>query len=308
VGIRLADRVHTVSPSYAEEILQPDRKPAFFGGEGLEADLNRAKEDGRLAGILNGCHYPEPPEDERISFAALRDMIRQAAIGWCGDGESVPAAQFIAFARAMAPDWGDGAPDLLLTSVARVGEQKMLLLRHPGSDGRSGLSAILEGIGKRACHVLLGSGDADYTRWLSACAASYPNFIFVNGYSDRLAQALYGSGDLFLMPSSFEPCGLSQMLAMRAGQPCLVHAVGGLKDTVHHAYNGFCFQGETLEAQVDAFVAGTLAAAGLKREQPEIWTAVRANAAATRFTWVDAAAHYRSELYLPPTQRAAGGR
>ncbi len=285
------------------EILQPDRKPAFFGGEGLEADLARADEAGRLVGILNGCPYPDPSKDERVSFGALRELIRREAIGWSGEGESVPSAQFIAFARAVAPEWGDANPDLLLTSVARLGEQKMLLLRHPGRDGRAGLAAILDGLGERGCYVLLGSGDEDYTRWLSACAARYPNFIFVNGYSDRLAGALYGTGDLFLMPSSFEPCGLSQMLAMRAGQPCLVHAVGGLKDTVRHGHNGFCFRGDTLEAQVDHFVAATLAAAALKRNQPEVWAAMRARAAATRFTWTDAAARYQAELYL----RAAGG-
>jgi starch synthase len=308
VGIRLADRVHTVSPSYAAEILRPDRKPAFFGGEGLEADLMRANEAGRLVGILNGCPYPAPSEDERVSFGALRDMIRREAVRWSGEGESVPAAQFIAFARAVAPDWGEAGPDLMLTSVGRVGEQKMLLLRHPGSDGRAGLPAILEGLGEQGCYVLLGSGDADYTRWISACAARYPNFIFVNGYSDRLAQTLYGTGDLFLMPSSFEPCGLSQMLAMRAGQPCLVHAVGGLKDTVRHDHNGFCFQGDTLEAQVDHFVAATLAAAAIKRNQPEVWAAMRARAAATRFTWTDAAARYQAELYRPAAGGAAGDR
>jgi len=98
------------------------------------------------------------------------------------------------------------------------------------------------------------------------------------------------------------------MLAMRAGQPCLVHAVGGLKDTVRHGHNGFCFRGDTLEAQVDAFVAATLTAAALKREQPEAWALLRTNAAATRFTWADAAARCRKELYRPAADSADGDR
>jgi starch synthase len=308
VGIRLADRVHTVSPTYAAEIQRPDRKPVFFGGEGLEADLVRANADGRVVGILNGCHYPRSPQNARVSWGALLDIIRQEAIRWSGEGETVPAAQFIAFARAMAPAWGRRGPDMLLTSVSRVGEQKMLLLRQRGRDGRSGLQAILEGIGAQGGYVLLGSGDRDYERWLTAAAARHPNFIFVNGYSDDLAQALYATGDLFLMPSSFEPCGLSQMLAMRAGQPCLVHAVGGLEDTVQHGRNGFSFRGDTLETQVEGLVAATLAAVALKRGQPEAWKDMRAAAAATRFRWTDAAARYLSELYAPPAGSAAGDR
>jgi starch synthase len=307
VGIRLAERVHTVSPSYAEEILQPDRKPAFFGGEGLEADLVRAKEAGRLVGILNGCHYPERPKETRFACGALWDMIRQETIRWSGEGETVPAAQFIAFARTLAPRGQGLPPDMLLTSVARAGEQKMLLLRHPGSNGQTGLEAILEGIGDRGCYVLLGSGDRAYERWLARVAARQANFIFVNGYSEPLARQLYAAGDLFLMPSSYEPCGLSQMLAMREGQPCLVHAVGGLKDTVRHEHNGFCFQGATLEEQVDRFVAATLAATALKRNRPEAWEDLRTNAAATRFTWADTACRCLAALY-PAAPGAAAKR
>lgn len=296
-GIRLADRVHTVSPTYAEEIRRPDRKPAFFGGEGLEGDLNRAHEDGRLVGILNGCHYGEEHAARRLGLADLLDIVAREAIGWSGDGESVPAAQFIAFARSTA--WGrrDTRADMLLTSVARVGEQKMLLLRHQGQDGRSALGAILEGIGPRGCYLLLGSGDRAYERWLTAVAARHENFIFVNGYSEQLAGALYASGDLFLMPSSFEPCGLSQMLAMRQGQPCLVHAVGGLKDTVVPDRNGFTFTGATLTEQADRLVATTLAAVALKRGEPRAWEDLRANAAGTRFTWSDTAGRCLAELY-----------
>ena len=300
VGIRLADRVHTVSPTYAAEILRPDRKPAYFGGEGLEADLASAHDSGRLVGILNGCHYPETPGAQPLSFPSLLALVREEAVGWSGAGDTVPAAQFIAFARSLTAGADEPPPDVLLTSVGRVGEQKMLLLRHPGSDGRPALDAVLTGVGARGCLLLLGSGDRDYERWLTAAAARHPNFIFVNGYSDRLARALYAAGDLFVMPSSFEPCGLSQMLAMREGQPCVVHAVGGLKDTVAHGRNGFAFEGDGLEAQVDRFVETTLAAVALKRDQPETWEEIRREAAATRFTWSETAERYLADLYPPP--------
>ena len=99
------------------------------------------------------------------------------------------------------------------------------------------------------------------------------------------------------MPSSYEPCGLSQMLAMREGQPCLVHAVGGLKDTVDDGRNGFTFSGDTLEKQVDDFVCATLEAVALKRRNPAAWEKIRKNSAATRFRWKEAAERYVQELY-----------
>lgn len=296
-GIRLADRVHTVSPSYAEEIRQPSRKPRFYGGEGLEADLARIHGDGRLIGILNGCFYPQRPGVERMAFDELLDLVRRQAIYWSADKESVSMAQFVAFARSLDRSDRGAAPDVLLTSVGRVGEQKMLLLMQPGSDGRPALQAILEGIGRRGRYFLLGSGDGIYERFLAVTSARHDNFIFVNGYSDRCAQALYASGDLFLMPSSFEPCGLSQMLAMREGQPCVVHAVGGLKDTVCHGRNGFCFTGDTLEQQVDGFVRTTLEAVAMKRDNPADWNRISEKAAAARFSWEAVADRYVRELY-----------
>jgi starch synthase len=95
-------------------------------------------------------------------------------------------------------------------------------------------------------YILLGAGDWAYERFFSDMSAGFENFIFLNGYSETCAEALYANGDLFLMPSSFEPCGISQMLAMRDGQPCVVHHVGGLKDTVRHNDNGFAFTGDSL--------------------------------------------------------------
>jgi starch synthase len=136
-----------------------------------------------------------------------------------------------------------------------------------------------------------------YERFFTEVSGRHENFIFVNGYSDDCAQALYAAGDLFLMPSTFEPCGLSQMLAMREGQPCLVHAVGGLKDTVRDGHNGFAFTGATLQQQVDNFVRATLDAVTMKREVPAAWEKIRQNAAATRFTWENTADRIIRELY-----------
>lgn len=296
VGIRLAQRVHTVSPGYAEEIRQAARPPDFHGGEGLEADLQAAQREGRLAGILNGCAYPPGRRAEPLAFEALLDRIRREVIGWSGAAEGVPAAHFVAFARSLemaaAPP-----PDMLLTSVGRVVAQKLRLLRETGPDGRTGLEGLLEALGGRGAAILLGTGDREYERFLTRVSARHPNFLFANGYSEACAQALYASGDLFLMPSSFEPCGLGQLLAMRDGQPCLVHAVGGLKDTVRHGHNGFVFSGGTIPAQVAALRDAAREAVALKRRNPEAWAALRANAAAARFTWEEAAGRYLEALY-----------
>jgi starch synthase len=297
VGIRLADRVHTVSASYAQEIRQPSRKPQFYGGEGLEADLERVHRDGRLIGILNGCRYPGEGPDPRIGFDRLLNVMRGEVIRWSGDVQTVPAAQFVAFARILEWDRRREKPDMLLTAVARAGEQKMRLLLQSDSDGKPALEAILEGIGERGRGIILGSGDRGYETFLTAVGARHENFIFLNGYSEKCARALYAAGDLFLMPSSFEPCGLSQMLAMRAGQPCLVHAVGGLKDTVRDGHNGFTFGGDTLVGQTNRFIQTTLAAVALKRANSAVWDDIRRNAAATRFSWDAAADRYVQELY-----------
>jgi starch synthase len=102
------------------------------------------------------------------------------------------------------------------------------------------------------------------------------------------------------MPSSFEPCGISQMLAMRDGQPCVVHAVGGLKDTVRDRVDGFSFTGRTLQERVDRFVQTTLGAVSMKREDPGQWNKIRENALSTRFPWSQTARAYLEKLYAGP--------
>jgi len=304
-AIRLSDVVHTVSPSYAQEIRQPSRKPVFYGGEGLEADITAVAGDGRLVGILNGCEYPDHPPARRPDFFEMLDRLRSWTIRWAGQSDPLTAAQFVAYARLTELGRRSAAPETLLTAVSRVGEQKMLLLREAGTDGKSGLKAVLEALGPEGCFIVLGSGDPVYEQFLTAMSSRYANFVFLNGYSDACARALFTGGDLFVMPSSFEPCGLSQMLAMREGQPCLVHAVGGLRDTVRNGENGFCFQGHTLEEQVDQ-LAGTLRAVlQIRRETPRRWRRICDNAAAVRFRWEDQIEAYLDQLYRPKGSRRA---
>jgi starch synthase len=126
---------------------------------------------------------------------------------------------------------------------------------------------------------------------------SHANFIFLRGYSDELAEALYRLGDLFFMPSSFEPCGISQMLAMRAGQPCLVHEVGGLRDTVANKRTGLSFNGKNPRTRANALVRTMKTALQLFLGEPQKWQKMRKAAAAQRFSWADSVDAYIQQLY-----------
>jgi starch synthase len=100
---------------------------------------------------------------------------------------------------------------------------------------------------------------------------------------------------LFLMPSSFEPCGISQMVAMRAGQPCLVHSIGGLSDTVIDNKNGFSFNGNSMPEQAENMVQRFTEV--LKARKLKKWKTIGQQAAKERFLWSNAAKQYTSLLY-----------
>ena len=182
-----------------------------------------------------------------------------------------------------------------MTSVTRAVDQKIRLMKHPTHD--SPLDRILNATAGQAVFILAGSGDAGYEEFLSSVSRRHNNFVCVNGYSASGANALYECGDLFLMPSAYEPCGISQMLAMRSGQPCVVHAIGGLKDTVQGNATGFCFSGNTPQELGDGFVATTLRAISLKGQQPLDYAAIQQRAFNETFNWSDSVREYVDRLY-----------
>jgi starch synthase len=295
-AIRLADVVHTVSPSYAEEILLPgDAANEVHGGEGLDADLRVASEEKRLFGILNGCEYPQPPAGPIDDWPALLEHMRALVPLWISRSATVASTHYLA--RQTLARLGDERPPMLLTSVGRITEQKLGLTRQVTSDGKPALHAVLQALGGQGLLIVIGSGDPEYEQFLTETMASHANFLFLRGFSEDLAEALYRLGDLFFMPSGFEPCGISQMLALRAGQPCLVHAVGGLRDTVQDKRTGFAFSAETPVARADALVATLQRALTLFLGDAAKWRKMRKAAAAARFSWADSVDAYLKQLY-----------
>lgn len=295
-GIRLADAVHVVSPSYAEEIQRPSavRVSGFYGGEGLEAELRSAHEAGRVFGILNGCEYHVGAADELgwpEAVATMRaevDRLLRLRTG-------LASAHYLADERLRGLP--EARPPWLLTTVSRVAEQKIRLLREPGPDGRPAIHHLLDRLGDNGVYVFAGTGDPDYCRFLASVSARRPNFIFLNGYSAELADALFTAGDLYVMPSSYEPCGISQMLAMRSGQPCLVHHVGGLRDTVEDGVTGFAFSGDSARAQVRDMVERLTSILRLRESHPGLWQDIQNGAREARFPWDRSVDAYLTHLY-----------
>jgi starch synthase len=294
-AIRLADKVSTVSPTYASEICrQSNHDMGFIGGEGLEAELANALEAGRLVGILNGCVYKRPG-GRRPGWQRILNLATEQVDAWL---RNYPASRFHAIAKARLETLPRRRPRHVLTSVGRLVRQKASLMLEPLHDGRPALEHVLEEIGRQGVLILLGSGEAEYENRMAHIAERADNLLFLCGYSATLADPLYRSGDLFLMPSSFEPCGISQMLAMRAAQPCVVHGVGGLRDTVEDERSGFVFQGGTPQEQAANFVAAVRRALAVKTGDNDRWQGICIRAASQRFTWAEAARLTTEKLYV----------
>lgn len=296
-AINLCDRVHVVSPTYAQEVMQPSQpEEGFFGGEGLEADLLAAQQQQRLIGILNGVDYSgqlrEPiPRDDLFHLLISQMRVFAAEDVMLQNVHSLAADRLQELLEAGIHH------KLLLTSVGRISDQKMLILRQRLEDGRFAIDALLEALADHGCFVMVGNGDVMLEQFLYAASKRHNNFVFLQGFYADLGQRLYENGDLFIMPSSFEPCGISQMIAMRHGQPCLVHSVGGLRDTVKEGESGFGFTAQGLIPQAHAMVTTLHRALETLAHNPAATKAMRATAAAQRFSWQAVVPAYLEQLY-----------
>jgi len=267
-GLRHADALTTVSPTYAREI-QTDAE-----GMGLQG-LLRLRAD-RLTGILNGIDTTvwNPATDPHLAARYDRDHL---------DAKPQNKA---ALQREMGLDERDDCP--LFGVVSRLTEQKGLDLVAALGDAIVDLPAQL---------VVLGSGDKTLEAAFRSLAERHPGQVAVQiGYHETLAHHIEAGADVFLMPSRFEPCGLNQMYSLAYGTPPLVRATGGLADTVVDAAdaqrgNGFVCDAAT----APALRSGLRRAAALWRDRPR-WRALQVRGMLGDYAWPASARHY-CELY-----------
>lgn len=291
VGIRLADAVHTVSPSYKEDIMKPSDPPEFIGGEGLELDLQQANKEGRLFGILNGSNYKNIRSAKRRLI--FRNIVKAIFI-WLQQESKKYKADFLAHTGEKVVDYLDKRPDFICSSVARLTEQKFYFIKR----SPEAFVEILEKLEKiNGVFLLLGTGAPEYEELFRDLSHKYKNFIFINGQSEDVIDSIYLETDLYFMPSLFEPCGISQMLAMRNGNPCLVHHTGGLKDTVKDGVTGFAFDGESYDDKIHDMVRAFQDALDVYVNDPARWKQIKANAKRQRFTWKKSVDEYYRDLY-----------
>ena len=257
-GLVHADRITTVSPTYAREITTPE-----FGC-GVEGVLRSRAAD--LSGILNGV---DPAQWDPSTDHAL--PARYSAADLSGKAKCKAALQ-----HEMGLATRSDAP--LIGVVSRLSEQKGLDLA---------LAALPALLAEGAQVALLGSGEPVLEQAFTAAAASHPGQVAVRiGYDETLAHRIIAGADIILVPSRFEPCGLTQLYGMRYGTLPLVRRVGGLADTVDEA-TGFVFDG----ADADSLVTAARRALLTLRE-PARWRAMQREAMARDHGWDAAAARY----------------
>jgi starch synthase len=263
LGLWASDAIVAVSPTYADEILHEE-----FGC-GLQ-DFFRNRTDS-LSGILNGM--------DTVSFDPQTDST--LAANFNAETLSVrPQNKAALQARVGLPV----VPDIpLLGMVTRMDVQK-------------GVDIALKGLKMLAKQkwqlVLLGAGDPKLEALAKKLQEEMPERVRVETrYDAKLARQIYGGADVFLMPSRYEPCGISQMISMRYGCVPLVRAVGGLHDTVTDAETGFVF----VEAKVKAFNDAVRRALALYPYHSR-WAALQKAGMALDFSWPRSARKY-VELY-----------
>lgn len=280
-ALRYADAITTVSPTYANEIQTPEF------GEGLDGVLRERSY--ALQGILNGIDVAgfDPATDKRI------------AANYTVDDRSGKAVCKAKLQEELGLEVRDDRP--LMVMVTRLTRQKgMDLVMYA-------LDRILSGGVQVA---VLGTGDRDYEDGLRYFQDKYPGTMAARiEFDPALSQRMYAAGDMFLMPSKFEPCGLSQIIAMRYGTLPIVRETGGLKDTVI-PYNEFTGEGTGFSFSNfngDEMGDAVFRAARLFWDNRDAWNQLVTQAMSQDFSWTRSADKYL-DLYFfmhPEIERPA---
>ena len=277
-AILTADAVNAVSPTYAQELKNP-----YFAHR-MEGILTQCGY--KLSGVLNGIDMKlyDPAADPRI------------AANYTAEDVSGKAADKAALQKALGLRPEPETP--IIAMVSR-------LVTHKGLDLiREVMGDIME---LPVQFVLLGSGDAAYEDFFRHAAERWPERMAIRlGYDEALSMAIYAGADLFLMPSRSEPCGLSQMIAMRYGTVPIVRETGGLKDTVQpyeawrDAGTGFTFANYSSADMLHVLRE----AAYLYKDYPDAFARLRRRAMERDFSWNRSAGDYL-KIYAAVTGAAA---
>ena len=267
-GIAAADALTTVSPSHALEILTPEY------GKGLDPLLRQRRN--RLVGILNGVDYTawDPAMDARLP--ARYDARQLGGKATCRE------------ALINRADLAPRLPVPLLGMVTRLAEQK-------------GIELVIEALPpllrqRKVQMVILGQGEDRYVAQLRELAAAFPDLLrFFEVQDESLARLIFAGTDAFLVPSIYEPCGLTQMYALRYGAVPIVRETGGLKDTVRHFDTGSrTGTGCVFKHANGAGLAWAIGEALAWHRQPELWAQLQQNGMAEDFSWRHQAPHYEA--------------
>lgn len=269
-GIYYADQITTVSPTYAREI---QSEPLGFGLQGLLAERSN-----HVSGIVNGIDTAvwNPATDPHIA--------KQYS------GRNLAAKKINKFALQREMGLEENAAIPLFAGISRLSHQKGYDLLLETAPVLAALPAQL---------VLLGSGDKALEKQLAALAQTHPARIAVHiGYDEALSHRINAGADCFLMPSRFEPCGLNQMYGQCYGTPPIVHATGGLIDTVvdlndetlaDKSASGFHFH----EMTPESFMNAVRRAVGAYYDA-RLWKSLQRNGMRKDFSWQASAMDYLS--------------
>jgi starch synthase len=264
-GIIFSDRLVTVSPTYAREIVSAEKG---FGLDGL-----LTKFSSKLSGILNGVDYSlwDPGNDPFIAY-------RYSARSLQGKKKNKQAL----FSELGIT--GDSRSPLLVM-ISRISEQKGIGL----------LPELLPVLLQEKVHfILLGVGDRSWSEKLEALAARFPQRLtFLNCFDEKLAHRLEAAADILFMPSAYEPCGLNQIYSLRYGTVPVVRATGGLEDSVQEFDSGtlqgtgFKFQGSSAQ-EIMAVIRNALRLFADR----DLWRKIQENGMEMDFSWEQVVPEY----------------